>query len=179
MDKALLLVVVLLLLDLDVVRVGVNLHASLGRMRLRMALRRGVSVSSCSCGGGGSSSSSSGSSLTALVARPTTNNIALEGDGSVDVVQLVVETTGVAQDLASVVLAPERGQGGFAVAAHGLREWGHRSPTRGVRPTTVTRTISTFTTGSLLALLLSKEGSHHHGGARTILGLVAGALGRA
>lgn len=163
-------------MDLNVVRVRVNLHASLGRMRLRMTLRRGVGIS-CSCGGGGSGGGSSGSSLTAFVTRPTADDITLEGDGPVDVMQLVVEAAGVAQDLARVVLAPERGQGGLAVGAHGLRKWGHRSPTGGVRATTITGGITTF--ASLLTLLLSKKGSHHHRGARTVLGLVAGALSRA
>lgn len=58
----------------------------------------------------------------ALVPRPATDHIALERDGAVAVVQLVVQSTGIAQDLTRVVLAPQGGQRGLAVGA----DRGHR-----------------------------------------------------
>jgi hypothetical protein len=67
-----------------------------------------------------SSRSRSGGRSCALIPRPATDHIPLQGNRSVDMVQLVVETTGIAQDFARVVLAPERGECRPAVGAHGL-----------------------------------------------------------
>lgn len=47
--------------------------------------------------------------LAVLIPGPAADHVPLERDGPVDVVQLVVQPTGIAQDVARVVLAPEWG----------------------------------------------------------------------
>ena len=63
---------------------------------------------------------SSSSRSSALVPRPTTDDVPFQRDRAMNMVQLVVKPTGVAEDLAGVVFPPERGECCPAVCAHGL-----------------------------------------------------------
>jgi hypothetical protein len=67
--------------------------------------------------------------LAVFVAGPASDHVALEGDGSVDLMKLVVKTAGIAQDFTRIVLPPERRQRGLAVIAHGLGAHGGRNRT--------------------------------------------------
>lgn len=66
--------------------------------------------------------------LAILVPRPSPDHIALQRDGTVNVVQLVVKPACIAQDVPGIVLPPEGRQRRLAVVAHGL---GHRHSWRG------------------------------------------------
>jgi len=62
-----------------------------------------------------------GWTLAVIITRPPADHIALQRDGPVDVVQLVVEAASVAKDVAGVILAPQGCQRRLAVGAGWLR----------------------------------------------------------
>lgn len=105
-------------------RAGLRRDVRQRRLRLRLrwkkSLRLGHGMGETSIGG-------TRDRLAVLVAGPASDHVALERDGSMDMVKFVVEATSIAQDLAGIVLPPEWRQRGLAVTAHGLRVHGRRN----------------------------------------------------